>query len=171
MNYPRRHFLKVGAAGAALFAVGCDKLPRELRDIPFLSAKQDLPFQPSVRTEVDPIVHMLNRAAFGPRPGDFEKLQKLDRDPKTAALSFFESQLHPEKIDDEDAEYIVRRFETLNEPLGELFEYQETLLQNELMRATLARAVSSERQLYEVMVQFWSDHFNIDPSKGDCKWL
>jgi uncharacterized protein (DUF1800 family) len=21
------------------------------------------------------------------------------------------------------------------------------------------------------MVQFWSDHFNIDPSKGDCKWL
>src|SRR5207302_4720804 len=27
------------------------------------------------------------------------------------------------------------------------------------------------RQLYEVMVRFWSDHFNIDPSKGDCKWL
>ena len=21
------------------------------------------------------------------------------------------------------------------------------------------------------MVNFWSDHFNIDPSKGDCKWL
>ncbi len=65
----------------------------------------------------------------------------------------------------------MRRFETLHEPLGELFEYQEELLQNELMRGALARAVFSERQLYEVMVQFWSDHFNIDPSKGDCKWL
>jgi uncharacterized protein (DUF1800 family) len=39
------------------------------------------------------------------------------------------------------------------------------------MRATLLRAVMSERQLFEVMVQFWSDHFNIDPSKGECKWL
>jgi len=55
--------------------------------------------------------------------------------------------------------------------LGELFEYQEDLLQHELMRGTLARAVFSERQLFEVMVEFWSDHFNIDPSKGDCKWL
>jgi uncharacterized protein (DUF1800 family) len=35
----------------------------------------------------------------------------------------------------------------------------------------LIRAVLSERQLFEVMVQFWSDHFNIDPSKGDAKWL
>src|SRR5205085_681804 len=34
-----------------------------------------------------------------------------------------------------------------------------------------SRAVLSERQLFEVMVQFWSDHFNIDPSKGECKWL
>jgi uncharacterized protein (DUF1800 family) len=55
--------------------------------------------------------------------------------------------------------------------LGELFEYQPDLLHNELMRATLLRAVLSERQLFEVMVQFWSDHFNIDPSKGDCRWL
>src|SRR2546430_950136 len=39
------------------------------------------------------------------------------------------------------------------------------------MRATLLRAVMSERQLFEVMIQFWSDHFNIDPSKGECKWL
>jgi uncharacterized protein (DUF1800 family) len=79
--------------------------------------------------------------------------------------------LAPEKIDDERADLAARRFETLSEPLGELFEYQQDLLQDELRRATLARAVFSERQLYEVMVEFWSDHFNIDPSKGDCKWL
>ena len=33
------------------------------------------------------------------------------------------------------------------------------------------RAVYSERQLLEVMVRFWSDHFNIDISKEECKWL
>ena len=42
---------------------------------------------------------------------------------------------------------------------------------NDLALATLLRAVYSERQLYEVMVGFWSDHFNIDHSKGDCQWL
>src|SRR3989442_372228 len=41
----------------------------------------------------------------------------------------------------------------------------------EMTRATILRAVWSERQLYEVMVHFWTDHFNIDCSKADCRWL
>jgi uncharacterized protein (DUF1800 family) len=66
----------------------------------------------------------------------------------------------------------LRRFtETLNQPAGDLFEYQEKFLLNEMMRESVLRAVLTERQLHEVMVQFWTDHFNIDPSKGDCKWL
>ncbi|MEZ5303884.1 MAG: DUF1800 family protein [Verrucomicrobiales bacterium] len=24
---------------------------------------------------------------------------------------------------------------------------------------------------YEVMCEFWSDHFNIHPDKGDCRWM
>ena len=35
----------------------------------------------------------------------------------------------------------------------------------ELVMNKLIRAVESERQLYEVMVDFWSNHFNIDASK------
>ena len=31
--------------------------------------------------------------------------------------------------------------------------------------------VHSRRQLYEVMVGFWTDHFNIDSSKSDCRWF
>jgi uncharacterized protein (DUF1800 family) len=45
------------------------------------------------------------------------------------------------------------------------------VLLDDLTRATVLRAVLSERQLYEVMVQFWTDHFNIDPSKAEAKWL
>jgi uncharacterized protein (DUF1800 family) len=171
MNLSRRKFLKVGSSSAALLAtVGCDQLPRELR---FLYGQPQAggPFQPPSAEDIDPVTHVLNRAAFGSRPGDYARVSKWGPTPEQAATAYLEQQLSPEKIDDEEAEYAVRRFETLSEPLGELFEYQEDLLQNELMRGALTRAVRSERQLYEVMVQFWSDHFNIDPSKGDCKWL
>ena len=170
MNHSRRTFLKVGGSSTALLAVlGCEQLPRELR---FLQGQTNGgPFQPPLAETIDPFVHALNRVAFGPRPGDYARFKKFGQTPALAADAYIEEQLNPEHIADEEGDYAVRRFETLNEPLGELFEYQEELLQNELMRGALARAVFSERQLFEVMVQFWSDHFNIDPSKGDCKWL
>lgn len=171
MNLSRRKFLKVGGSSAALLAtVGCDQLPHEFSAF-YRSPNRGGPFQPPTAADIDAVTHVLNRTAFGPRPGDHARVSKLGPRPEEAAAAYLEQQLHPEKIDDGAAEDTVRRFETLNVPLGELFEYQEALLQNELMRGTLARAVWSERQLYEVMVQFWSDHFNIDPSKGDGKWL
>jgi uncharacterized protein (DUF1800 family) len=170
MNFSRRTFLKASASSAALLAAGCDQMPRELRAL-YEPAADGGPFQASNATEIDPITHVLNRTAFGARPGDYARLSKLAATPEDAAIAYLEQQLHPEQIEDEAGDYAVRRFETLALPLGELFEYQEELLQDELMRGALARAVFSERQLYEVMVQFWSDHFNIDPSKGDCKWL
>jgi uncharacterized protein (DUF1800 family) len=52
-----------------------------------------------------------------------------------------------------------------------LYEFKDKVLLDDLTRATLLRATLSRRQLYEVMVNFWSDHFNIDPSKGESKWL
>ena len=171
MNFSRRKFLKVGGSSAALLAtVGCDQLPRELR-VFYPPPQASGPFQPPAAAEIDPVTHVLNRAAFGARPGDYARVRKLGPTQEEAAAAFLEQQLNPDKIEDATAEYFVRRFETLSEPPGELFEYQDDLLQHELMRGTLTRAVLSERQLYEVMVQFWSDHFNIDPSKGDCKWL
>jgi len=85
---------------------------------------------------------------------------------------FIDEQLAPEKINDDRAEFRVQKFETLAlAPIGEFYEFRPHILREELTRATLTRAVYSERQLYEVMVRFWSDHFNIDISKGECKWL
>jgi len=172
MSLRRRTFLKTGATSVAwLAAAGCDQLPRELRALFPPQAKSQTQFFPPASQGTDALVHILNRASFGARPGDYQRLQKLGKTTEEAASAYVEEQLHPEKISDEVARYAARRFETLEEPLGELFEYQPELLHGELMRATLVRGVLSERQLYEVMVQFWSDHFNIDPSKGDCKWL
>jgi uncharacterized protein (DUF1800 family) len=41
----------------------------------------------------------------------------------------------------------------------------------DLQRAKLLRAVYSERQLYEVMVDFWENHFNIFANKDDDRYL
>src|SRR3954466_6594880 len=40
------------------------------------------------------IVHVLNRIAFGPRPGDLERVERLGVD------RYIDQQLHPERIDD-----------------------------------------------------------------------
>ncbi|HEX8236720.1 MAG TPA: DUF1800 domain-containing protein [Abditibacteriaceae bacterium] len=39
----------------------------------------------------------------------------------------------------------------------------------ELVTAKLVRAVESKRQLHEVMVDFWSNHFNLDVKKGPVR--
>jgi uncharacterized protein (DUF1800 family) len=41
----------------------------------------------------------------------------------------------------------------------------------ELAQAKLLRAVYSERQLLEVMVDFWTNHFNVFAAKGPTRWL
>ena len=45
------------------------------------------------------------------------------------------------------------------------------MLVNDLQRAKLLRAVYSERQLYEVMVDFWENHFSIFINKDANRWL
>jgi uncharacterized protein (DUF1800 family) len=41
----------------------------------------------------------------------------------------------------------------------------------ELQNAKIISAVESRRQLHEVLVDFWSNHFNIDVRKGPCRVL
>ncbi|MDX6402680.1 MAG: hypothetical protein QOH70_135 [Blastocatellia bacterium] len=44
-------------------------------------------------------------------------------------------------------------------------------LTGELQMSRILRAVYSERQLQEVMVDFWSNHFNVYAAKGADRWL
>jgi uncharacterized protein (DUF1800 family) len=44
-------------------------------------------------------------------------------------------------------------------------------VRQELAQSTVLRAVYSHRALEAVMVDFWSNYFNIDHAKGDCRWL
>ena len=171
MSFSRRHFLQVSGSATLAATAGCSKLPEAWQVWKPHSTRARGPFQPPTSDSIDLISHALNRLTFGGRPGDYARVKALRKDPGAAFQAFVAEQLNPENIDDRVTDYALRRFDTLNQPLAEMFEYKEHVLLDELTRATLLRATLSERQLYEVMVQFWSDHFNVDPSKGDCKWL
>ena len=123
-------------------------------------------FQPPASAAIDDAAHVLSRLTFGPRPGDHARVSAM------GPRAFIAEQLAPESIDDAAALGRSRHFEALDAwPAGELLEYDPRELLDQLTRDKVQRAVHSKRQLFEVMVDFWTDHFNIDPSKGDSRWL
>ncbi|HEX9761194.1 MAG TPA: DUF1800 domain-containing protein [Candidatus Acidoferrales bacterium] len=168
-------------------------------------------------SEDEAILHALNRLAYGPRPGDLERVRAMGLE------KWIEQQLHPDAIDDSALARRVERFPTVAMSSAELLEgfpnpavaaaragmtqeeYRRTLQERqraarndmqgqrrqnpgdpmarmgemrnpqrivaELGMAKLTRAVYSERQLHEVLVDFWFNHFNVFANKGADRWL
>jgi hypothetical protein len=120
---------------------------------------------PPPSEEIDPAAHILNRLTFGAGPGDHGRVSAM------GVEAFINEQLAPDKIDDTLCDRAIARFaECWWEPLGEAYEEDDESLSPVLRRVALLRATYSKRQLFEVMCEFWSDHFNIDPGKGDCRY-
>ncbi len=57
------------------------------------------------------------------------------------------------------------------ERMQEAVQHVSVRALGELQTAKVVRAVMSERQLQEVLVDFWSNHFNIDARKNECRSL
>lgn len=84
---------------------------------------------------------------------------------------YIEEQLAPESINDTACALRAGRFESVHASAGDIFEYRKSVVERELFRHTFLRAVYSRRQLFESMVNFWTDHFNISIGKSECAWL
>ncbi len=164
MKVHRRHVLKVGAAAGAGLVAGCDASPgwnRLARQFESVPETVVVPHE----TEHDLAAHALNRLAYGWRPGDLDRVRTLGVD------EYIDEQLAPESIDDTVCDLRARRFESIHASAGDIFEYRKGVVERELFRHTLLRAVYSRRQLFESMVNFWTDHFNISIGKGECAWF
>jgi uncharacterized protein (DUF1800 family) len=75
-------------------------------------------------------------------------------------------QLNYERIDDAAAEaFVSTKYPLLAQSNDTLFSSDARTVQNQLIDSTIYRAAFSKRQLYQRMVEFWSDHFNIDYDK------
>lgn len=164
----RRRFVEVGGALAAASSLGCDDVPPQFAKL-FGVAEEA--FRPPSSPDVDAVSHVVGRLSFGCRPGDHARVRSLAPSPDAAVERYVRDQLAPGAIDDAHADRRLARHAELGESAGELYEYKERVLLAHLTSAALLRARYSERQLHAVMVDFWTDHFNIDSSKGDCRWL
>ncbi len=199
MKVTRRQFIVAGAGAVVVAGSGCGRVKDDVTDLRRWIGKPTAPplaatLTPPSAKEIDAVSHVVNRLTFGARPGDHARVAAMGVD------AFIEEQLAPQEMKDWICERVIRHeFDTLADPegtlfprkadesdplqqlfpamkdrgarVGHLYEFKDKVLLDELTRATVLRAVLSERQLYEVMVQFWSDHFNIDPSKAEAKWL
>jgi uncharacterized protein (DUF1800 family) len=140
------------------------------------------------------ILHVLSRLTYGPRPGDLERVRAM------GVPAWIDRQLRPQTIDDSATERALAELGTLRMPIAEALRQfprpdpklraqlasgemsrQEMLerypvekrparIALELSSAKVVRAVTSERQLEELMVDFWFNHFNVFAGKGDVRW-
>ena len=161
------------------------------------------PTEPREQTADQQVQHVLNRLAFGARPGDVAKVREMGVD------RWIAFQLAPDRIDDRASDALVATYESYGRPTQDIVaayrDGQQALRQDqkqlaqqgdsaskrdmraELLRADpklqeqvrnarrvvgdvqsvkLARAVGSERQLQEVLTDFWENHFTVYTGKG-----
>jgi uncharacterized protein (DUF1800 family) len=155
----RRDFLKMVGVGTGAALVG--------GEIVNALAAPDFPHALQVSATVDPVAHVLNRITFGPRPGQVEAVKKM------GVQAYLEQQLNLAAITDDTAEQRLGDFITLDMTPAELLQFTGNPRQPivELDTATVIRATYSERQLFEIMVDFWSEHFSIWHLKEQDKFL
>jgi len=147
------------------------------------------------------IVHVLNRVGFGPRPGDVARVratgvQKYIAEqlrPDRIRDGDVEARLAPLSTLTLSSREIAERFE---EPMIEarrerkktaaaqdggsspermqqkpLPDQRANQVVVELGEQKLVRAIYSERQLQEVLTDFWFNHFNVDARKGPARFM
>jgi uncharacterized protein (DUF1800 family) len=174
-----------------------------------------VPAQPTSdreQTADQQVQHVLNRLAFGPRPGDVARVRAMGVD------AWIERQLAPERIRDDSVAGFLARFRTLGmtgsqllaaypppgQQLARIAAQQRTTpggsmggamggadtptppvdtamlrrsaresyqFLGELNASRVARAIASERQLEEVLVDFWENHFSVFAGKARTRYF
>jgi uncharacterized protein (DUF1800 family) len=102
---------------------------------------------------------------YGPTLEEREQINQL------GWKAWLEIQLTPRQIEDEGAAWRLRPYDALELDAETLAVWEQEDVSLDLQRGALLRRVYSRRQLYERMVEFWTDHFNISIMKGDCWFL
>ncbi len=138
-----------------------------------LSQPPRLPAHKSIPAPPKAAVIAFTRLGFGPTPSEVADFDGLAGDDATRLQIWLDQQLDPASIDDSAAEARIAQsgFTTLDKTLEQLWAdhvVPDNIPWEERARpfyesqyATFLRAIHSRRQLYEVMVDFWHNHFNV----------
>ena len=169
----RRRFLRGNFSSGAESKAQAENT---IRPIHHPSTPRTLPTQTNARNqamETPPLsVLVLNRAGFGPRPGDIAAFEALGTDDDARLAAYVAQQIDYTAIDDQPVEdkLTAAGFITHNKSLTQLWsdhlrngtDWHETAQPGYESRAMkFVRAIHSKRQLHEAMVDFWHNHFSI----------
>lgn len=179
MELTRRTWIKGGAAMAAALAATEHAAPihadeGDPKPYPTVTAMAERVVLPERLVGPPPLpplrVIALNRMAFGPRPDDWAAYDALGSDETARFAAYVTQQLNPAAIDDSacTARITAQGFTTLTKSLPQLWadhrvsDYSVRRRPFEEARsATWIRALFSRRQLFELLVDFWHNHFNV----------
>ena len=75
---------------------------------------------------------------------------------------YIDMQLNPAAIDDSACDARLAPYTAIGLPTPQLYALDSTTVQTQVIESTILRAIYSKRQLFERMVEFWTDHFNTD---------
>ncbi len=147
----RRSLFKVAAATGAAVAVA-----------PLVGGTS--PAAASTVLTNHPVLHLIRRATYGITPGLVAEVTAL------TWPVWLEQQLKPLTVPDGLCQTHLARFPLLTQSIAEIRATQNGSWQTmqDLGYATVMRAAWSKRQLYEVMVEFWSNHLNVVNPFGDA---
>ena len=163
----RRAFLRWGAAAAAAAAAspatasaqrareGMERAARPT--VPPLYGKWATgPDTPPTEWK-NPEMRLVRRITMGLSYAEIDRARAL------GYASYLERQLDYKSIEDTQVEEFVKtNYPMVLQGPDQLYNQNQGTVATQLQEATLFRSAFSERQLYERMVEFWTDHFNIN---------
>jgi hypothetical protein len=106
---------------------------------------------------------VLSRTGYGPDAWSRERIAEIGVD------AYLEEQLDPASIPDDASDFRLSFFPSLTLSYHEILDRYETPSFEpfyELLHAKMVRAILSRRQLEQVLVDFWFDHFNVFGADG-----
>jgi hypothetical protein len=156
----RRDFLRFsGITAAGLAAISTGSPFGTMSALASPTTQQVSPFSGTAfLANISPELHVLNRLTWGARPQDRDRIREIGIE------AYIDWQLDYANIPDPLVDDFLSARRILSMPLDELRPIADNQYEYVLTTALWARmyrAIYSERQLYERLVEFWTDHFNI----------
>jgi uncharacterized protein (DUF1800 family) len=118
--------------------------------------------QPPTVLALDPAVHLARRATWGPTAASVRQIKKM------GTAKWVEWQLRPSRIPDPLVAQYLRGFDTLGASPQQLRSWNDArskqdywYAHNQLESAAIVRAAWSERQLFEVVVDFFHSRLHV----------
>lgn len=109
------------------------------------------------------LAKLVRRVTMGFTQAEYALAQSMGYD------AYLEYHLNPAAINDAEMDARLAAYTTLTMTPQQLYTQTAGQVVNELAESMILRAVFSKRQFFERLVEFWTDHFNIDITIEECR--